>query len=45
MVSPSPEVDVPILESDAGEQLYTGLTGVAGREGLQVERVPNWLAR
>ena len=37
---PLAHIDVPILESDDGEQLYTGLTGVAGREGLQVERVP-----
>src|SRR5215208_1589535 len=37
---PLAQIDVPMLESDAGEQLYTGLAGVAGREGLQVERVP-----
>jgi hypothetical protein len=36
---PLAQIDVPVLESDAGEQLYTGLTGVAGREGLQVEPV------
>jgi antirestriction protein ArdC len=37
---PLPEVDVPLLQGEAGAQLYTGLTGVASREGLQVEQVP-----
>jgi hypothetical protein len=37
---PLPEIDVPVLQGEAGEHLYTGLLRVADREGLRVERAP-----
>jgi hypothetical protein len=37
---PLPEVAVPVLEGAEGEQLYSLLTGVVHREGLQLEQRP-----
>jgi hypothetical protein len=37
---PVPEIDVPVLAGEAGAQLYSGLTGVVRREGLQLTQVP-----
>jgi hypothetical protein len=38
---PLPEVDVPILEGDQGQELYTQLLTLANREGLTVQVAPH----
>jgi hypothetical protein len=37
---PLPTIEVPVLTGRVGERLHAALAGVASREGLQVERVP-----
>jgi hypothetical protein len=37
---PLPAIDVPVLEGAAGEELYSLLSGVVHREGLQLEQRP-----
>lgn len=37
---PLPELHVPVLEGDAGEQLFEGLSAYAAREGVRVSVLP-----